>query len=71
MLTHLRQLSFMEGGASVTRSFLVDSVTPAYFDRQPELLCLLFDELNLQRPEQLAALFSPEKPVAPEFRYIW
>ena len=40
-------------------SFLRDAVTPVYQLRQPDLLCLIYDELNLPTPNCLREMFSP------------
>ena len=40
-------------------SFLRDAVTPVYQLRQPDLLCLIYDELNLPTPNCLRDMFSP------------
>jgi hypothetical protein len=42
-------------------SFLRDAVTPVYQLRQPDLLCLIYDELNLPTPKCLRDLFSPSQ----------
>ena len=39
--------------------FLSMVLTECYVDRQPELFSVLYDELDQERPRQLAMLFSP------------
>ena len=41
--------------------FLFMVLTECYVDRQPELLSLLYDELDQERPRQLAMVFSPAR----------
>ena len=57
ILTHIRQIS-LHGGNNVMREFLSLVLTECYIDRQPELLSLLYDELDQERPRQLAMLLS-------------
>lgn len=64
LLSHLRQISFKQSPSEM-QGFLQECVLPVYVDRQPELLCALFDELNLSRPAELVSVFSPAKSVAP------
>jgi hypothetical protein len=42
-------------------SFLRDVVTVVYHLRQPDLLCLIYEELNLPSPACLRDLFSPSQ----------
>ena len=58
MLAHLSQISLL-GGNTVLVKFLSIVLTECYVDRQPELLSLLYDELDQERPKQLTILFSP------------
>eukprot|EP00092_Neocalanus_flemingeri_P011686 GFUD01012596.1.p1 GENE.GFUD01012596.1~~GFUD01012596.1.p1 ORF type:complete len:2173 (+),score=594.82 GFUD01012596.1:2-6520(+) len=58
ILAHLRQIS-LHGGNAVMTGFLSIVLMECYVDRQPELLSLLYDELDQERPRQLAMLFSP------------
>lgn len=64
MLAHLRQISFSSCPTDLQR-FLQETLTPNYHHPQPEVLCFLYDELNLQRSSQLLTMFSPVKSVAP------
>jgi len=57
MLTHIRQIS-LHGGNNVMTEFLSLVLTECYIDRQPELLSLLYDELDQERPRQLSMLLS-------------
>ena len=54
MLAHLRQISLL-GGSKHCLSW----VPSCYVDRQPELLFLLYDELDQERPKQITIQFSP------------
>ena len=38
---------------------LPQTMAECYLDRQPELLCNIFDKLDQERPAALSALFSP------------
>ena len=58
MLAHLRQVALHDSNPAMLE-FLGTCFTECYLDRQPELLCTIFEELDLERPRQLAALFSP------------
>jgi hypothetical protein len=60
MLQHLRQISIRHAPDEMHR-FLDDTMSPSYFERQPEVLCLIYDGLNLARPQILTDLFSPQK----------
>ena len=42
-------------------AFLRDVVTPSYHIRQPELLYLIYEELNLPPPSCVRELFSPSQ----------
>ncbi len=42
-------------------AFLQDVVTPSYHIRQPELLYLIYEELNLPPPSCVRELFSPSQ----------
>ena len=53
MLAHLRQIS-LYGGKSAMTGFLSAVLTVCYVDKLPELLCLLYDKLDQERPQQLA-----------------
>ena len=55
MLTHIRQIS-LHGGHNLMRKFLSLVLTECYIDRQPELLLLLYDELDQEPPRQLTML---------------
>ena len=68
MLTHLRQISF-SAFPSEMQKFLQETLVPAYVNPQPDLLCLLYDELNIPRCRDLLNVFSPVKSVAPR-RYF-
>ena len=59
MLAHLRQIS-LHGGNTVMTEFLSIVLTDCYVDRQPELISLLYDELDLWRPNLLAT--GPQPP---------
>ena len=39
--------------------FLSGVLTQVYVDRQPDLICLLYDELEQERPSYLLNMFSP------------
>ena len=58
MLAHLRQVA-LHGSNPAMLEFLGTTITECYVDRQPELLLVLHDELDLERPAQLAMLISP------------
>ena len=58
MLAHLRQIS-LHGGRRVMSEFLSIVLTECYVDRQPELLSLLYDELDEELPKKLTKSFSP------------
>ena len=60
MLAHLRQLT-LHLGHQVMADFLSTVLTPLYVDRQQELVCLLHDELEQERPLCLLSLFSPAR----------
>ena len=64
MLAHLRQVT-LHAGHQVMASFLSSLLTPLYVDRQQELVCLLHDELEQERPGCLLSLFSPARSHAP------
>lgn len=64
MLAHLRQISIWKGQEEMIK-FLQEVLTPTYSGSQSDLLCLLFDELGLNKPQSLADLFSPAKSIAP------
>lgn len=64
VLLHLRQISFQSNPSELQR-FLQETLTPSYIGPQPEVLCLLYDELNIQRCKELLNMFSPIKSVAP------
>ena len=63
ILAHMRQMS-LHGGQDVMVEFLAGTLTQCYVVRQPELLCLLYDELEQQRPSSLY-LCSPVRSVQP------
>ena len=58
MLAHLRQIALHASNPAMLE-FLGTTITECYVDRQPELLVVLHDELDLERPSQLAMLISP------------
>ena len=58
MLAHLRQVA-LHSSNPVMLEFVGVTITECYVDRQPELLMVLHDELDLERPSQLAMLLSP------------
>ncbi|TRY63892.1 hypothetical protein TCAL_00389 [Tigriopus californicus] len=60
ILIHLRQISIWESPKVMFR-FLTDCLTPTYLRDQPDLLCQIYDELNIERHESLPQLFSPSK----------
>ena len=59
-LVHLRQISIWDSQDEMLM-FLQEFVTTFYVNRQPELLCLLYEELNQPPPNSVRALFSPFK----------
>ena len=46
-------------GVDTMMEFLTSVLTQTYVDRQPDLICLLYDELEQERPSHLLSLFSP------------
>lgn len=60
ILVHLRRISIWDSPNEMM-TFLQEFITPIYINRQPELLCLLYEELNQPPPSSLRALFSPFK----------
>lgn len=60
ILIHLRQISIWES-PRVMFQFLTECLTPTYLRDQPDLLCQIYDELNIERHESLPQLFSPSK----------
>ena len=46
-------------GVDTMMEFLTSVLTQIYVDRQPDLICLLYDELEQERPSHLLNLFSP------------
>ena len=64
ILAHLRQMS-LHGGQIVMTDFLSGLLTECYEDRQPELLCLLYDELEQPRPSHLLSILAPLGSVQP------
>lgn len=60
MLAHLRQISIWDSPNEML-TFLQEILTPFYIQRQPELLCFLYEELNQPPPPGFSALFSPFK----------
>ena len=60
MLVHLRQISIWDSPTEML-TFLQEVITTYYINRQPELLCFLYEELNQPPPPGLSALFSPFK----------
>ncbi|CAB4056482.1 unnamed protein product [Lepeophtheirus salmonis] len=58
ILIHLRQISIW-GSPEDMVTFLNEVLTPVYIDRQPELLCSLYDELNQPKADALRGIFSP------------
>lgn len=60
MLAHLRQISIWDSPNEML-TFLQEIITHFYINRQPELLCFLYEELNQPPPPGLSALFSPFK----------
>ena len=63
ILAHMRQMS-LHGGQELMTDFLSGPLTQFYVVRQPDLLCLLYDELELQRPSNLN-LCSPATSLQP------
>ena len=64
ILAHLRQISIWKGQDEMIH-FLQEVLTPSYVECQPEMLCLLFEELGLSKPDSLSSLISPAKSIAP------
>lgn len=60
MLLHLRKISIWDCPSEMT-TFLHKVVMPNHLDRQPDIMCTLFDELNVTKPDELQTLFSPSK----------
>jgi hypothetical protein len=60
ILVHLRQISIWDTPNEML-TFLQEVITLIYINRQPELLCLIYEELNQPPPPGLSALFSPFK----------
>ena len=60
MLDHLRKISIWDEHEKCL-AFLKEIVTPFYEDRQPELLVILYDNLDEPPPPRIRALFSPSK----------
>jgi hypothetical protein len=58
ILTHLWQITFL-ASASVVVSFLEQTLTPAYVDRQADLVSFLHDKLSVTKPAALRMLLSP------------
>ena len=58
ILAHLRQIT-LHAGVDTMLEFLSSLLTQIYVDRQPDLVCLLYDELEQERPAHLLNLFSP------------
>ena len=70
MLVHLRQISIWDSPNEML-TFLQEIVTPFYIDTQPNLLCLLYEELNQPPPSSLSALFSPRKSECSRYYLIF
>jgi len=61
ILDHLRKILTLEGTSTGLQIFLQDVVVSSHAHTQPDLLCLLYDELRLPKPKDLVVLFSPAK----------
>ena len=64
ILSHLRQVT-LHAGHHTMLEFLSSVLTQVYVDRQPDLVCLLYDELEQERPGHLLNIFSPVRSHAP------